>query len=58
MPKEAFTYEHTDIPPGVTLAEWRDMRTSQRGDAEASPGAARRRLWAFVLRRPRTAAAV
>ena len=37
MPREAFTYQHSDIPPGMTLAEWRGMRTSQRRDAEASP---------------------
>ena len=35
----AFAYEHTDVPPGVTLAEYRSVATTPR----------RRRRVAIVL---------
>jgi hypothetical protein len=56
MPREAFAYEHTDIPPGTTLAEWRGMRASQSREARGAPSGALRMLWGFLIRRPRAAA--
>jgi hypothetical protein len=58
MPNEAFTYEHSDIPPGMTLAEWRGVRTSQLRHAKAAARGPRRVLWAFFVRRPRRAVVV
>lgn len=26
----AFAYEHTDIPPGLTIAQWRTQRAAER----------------------------
>jgi hypothetical protein len=52
MPREAFCYEHTDIPPGITLAEWRGMRASQARDTNAAAGGPRRVIWALFGRRP------
>jgi len=57
MPKEAFTYEHTDIPPGMTLAEWRGARLSELRDAKAAVGGPRRVRWPFLVRRSRRAVA-
>jgi hypothetical protein len=56
MPRQAFAYEHADIPPGMTLAEWRGRRASQSRDAKGAPSGARSVLWAFLIRRPRAAA--
>jgi hypothetical protein len=56
MPRQAFAYEHADIPPGMTLAEWRGRRASQSRDAKGAPSGARTVLWAFLIRRPRAAA--
>jgi hypothetical protein len=53
MPREAFSYEHTDIPPGITLAEWRGMRASQASDTKAAAGGPGRLIRAFFARRPR-----
>jgi hypothetical protein len=55
MPREAFAYEHTDVPPGMTLAEWRGMRTPGERDGKAARGGGRRVLRAFLARRPRLA---
>ncbi len=38
----AFAYEHTDIPPGQTLQDWRRERTRQARAATAARRAARR----------------
>ena len=55
----AFAYEHTDIPPGQTLTEWRRQRAATARAAKAARRAARRKqLRALVaspgraLRRP------
>lgn len=55
----AFAYEHTDIPPGQTLTEWRRRRAATARAAKAAGRAARRKqLRALVasparaLRRP------
>ena len=55
MPRQAFAYEHTDIPPGMTLAEWRRMRTSGVPRAKATSGGGRRVLRASLVRRLRAA---
>jgi len=55
MPREAFAYEHTDIPPGMTLAEWRGLRASGVPDGKSASRGGRRVLWAFRIGRPRTA---
>lgn len=38
----AFAYEHTDIPPGQTIADWRRQRAEQARAAEAARRTARR----------------
>lgn len=37
----AFAYEHTDVPPGQTLTEWRRERAAQARAAKAARRAAR-----------------
>lgn len=39
----AFAYEHTDIPPGQTLTEWRRQRAAAARAAKATRRAARRK---------------
>lgn len=38
----ALTYEHTDIPPGLTLQDWRRQRARQARERRAAHKAARR----------------
>jgi len=38
----ALTYEHTDIPPGLTLEDWRHQRARQIREQRAARKAARR----------------
>ena len=37
----AFAYEHTDIPPGQTIADWRRQRAEQARGAQAARRTAR-----------------
>lgn len=39
----AFAYEHTDVPPGQTLIEWRRERAAQAWAAKDARRAERRR---------------
>jgi hypothetical protein len=55
MPRQTFAYEHTDVPPGMTLSEWRRMRTSGRPGGKAASGGGRRVLRAILVRRLRAA---
>lgn len=50
----ALAYEHADIPPGQTIADWRRERAHHMRAANAARRAARRqRLGALIsLRRP------
>jgi len=49
----AFLYEHTDIPPGQTLTDWRHERATQARAAQAARRAARRqRVRASLTLRP------
>jgi len=38
----ALRYEHTDIPPGLTLEDWRGQRARQARERRAARKAARR----------------
>jgi hypothetical protein len=49
----AFAYEHTDIPPGQTLEDWRRERAAQARAAKAARRALRQqRLRALLPLRP------
>ena len=39
----AFAYEHTDIPPGLTIAQWRTQRAAERRELQERRRAGRRR---------------
>lgn len=48
----AFAYEHTDIPPGVTIDEYRRERAAALRDARRAKRSARRRRIARLLTKP------
>lgn len=48
----AFAHEHTDIPPGVTIDEYRRARTGAISEARRANRAARRRRNARLLTAP------
>lgn len=48
----AFAYEHTDIPPGVTIDEYRRERAEALREARRAKRSARRRRIARFLTKP------
>lgn len=48
----AFAYEHTDIPPGVTIDQYRRERAAALREARRAKRAARRRRIARLLTTP------
>jgi hypothetical protein len=55
----SFMYEHTDIPPGMTLAEYRTLRSAQRcrrRSLRPTRALAWARTWGRRLRRRRRVA--
>ena len=42
QPPYAFVYVHTDIPPGMTIREWRGRRAAERAAAMQAAREARR----------------
>lgn len=51
LPDHAFRYEHTDIPEGMTIREWRRQRAGQRqsrSDGSDVRSSAARSRWASV----------
>ena len=48
----AFAYEHTDIPPGVTIDEYRRARAAAVREARRAKRAARRRRIARFIATP------
>lgn len=48
----AFAYEHTDIPPGITIDEYRRARAAAIGEARRAKRAACRRRIARLLTAP------
>lgn len=51
MTEYDFMYEHTDIPEGMTIREWRAQRAVERAAAQARDRARRRRRITAPVRR-------
>ena len=51
LPVAAFVYVHCDVPPGVTLDEWRLARNYARGAARLDAHCERRAALVANLRR-------
>lgn len=49
---DAFAYEHADIPPGVTIDQYRGERAAAVREARRTQRAARRRRIARLLATP------
>jgi hypothetical protein len=57
-PPHSFVYVHTDLPPGMTIGEWRERRAAERSAIKTAAREQRRRRRPGAIGRWRVAAPV